>query len=165
MAQAVSRRPVTVVARVQSQDWSMWDLWWTKWYWDWFFQEYFGLPSSVSFHLCSFSRKNGKKLIVFITGLHNKPQGCGVSVALWVETGGQHHVPAALCSGKEPRLGECQKLSRRFGRRHARCDGVRRHQKSGQAGRSVNLNAESLFRKKGQTGWIRSAGIWRSRVG
>jgi hypothetical protein len=26
-------------------------------------------------------RKKLKKLIIFITGLHNKPQGCGASVA------------------------------------------------------------------------------------
>jgi hypothetical protein len=28
-----------------------------------------------------YSKKRGKKLIIFITGLHNKPQGCGASVA------------------------------------------------------------------------------------
>jgi hypothetical protein len=60
----------------------MWDLWWTKWHWDRFFPEYFGFPLSISFHRCSITRKNEKKkLIVFITGLHNKPQGCGASVA------------------------------------------------------------------------------------
>jgi hypothetical protein len=26
-------------------------------------------------------KKNGKNLIIFITGLNNKPQGCGASVA------------------------------------------------------------------------------------
>jgi hypothetical protein len=36
---------------------------------------------SVSFHQCSIAWENGKKLITFITGLHNKPQGCGASVA------------------------------------------------------------------------------------
>jgi hypothetical protein len=40
-----------------------------------------GFPLSVSFHRCSIIRKNEKKLIIFITGLHNKPQGCGASVA------------------------------------------------------------------------------------
>jgi hypothetical protein len=42
--------------------------------------EYFGFPLSISFHRCSIKRKT-KKLIIFITGLHNKPQGCGASVA------------------------------------------------------------------------------------
>jgi hypothetical protein len=59
----------------------MWDLWWTKWHWDRFFPEYFGFPLSISFHLCSITGKNEKKVIIFITGLHNKPQGCGASVA------------------------------------------------------------------------------------
>ena len=59
---------------------SMWDLWWKKWHWDKFFPEYFGFPMSISFHQCSTTRKK-KKLIIFITGLHNKPQGCGASVA------------------------------------------------------------------------------------
>jgi hypothetical protein len=58
----------------------MWDLWWTKWHCDRFFPKYFSFPLSVSFHRCSITRKN-KKFIIFITGLHNKPQGCGASVA------------------------------------------------------------------------------------
>jgi hypothetical protein len=55
----------------------MWDLWWTKWHWD-------------SFSTCTsvFHRKfhsTGAPLlektqIIFITGLHNKPQDCGASV-------------------------------------------------------------------------------------
>ena len=57
---------------------SVWDLWRTKWHWDRFFPEYFGFPLSISFHRCSITRK---KHIIFITGLHNKPQGCGASVA------------------------------------------------------------------------------------
>jgi hypothetical protein len=44
--------------------------------------QYFGFPLSISFHWCSITWKNEKKkLIIFITGLHNKPQGCGASVA------------------------------------------------------------------------------------
>jgi hypothetical protein len=45
------------------------------------FPEYFGFLLSMSFHRCSITRKNEKKLIIFITGLHNKPQGCGASIA------------------------------------------------------------------------------------
>jgi hypothetical protein len=48
----------------------MWDLWWTKWHWDRIFPEYFGFPLSISFYWCSITKK---KLIIFITGLHNKP--------------------------------------------------------------------------------------------
>jgi hypothetical protein len=70
MAQAVSRRPLTTEARVRSQSQSMWDLWWTKWHWDRLFPEYFGFPPSISFHRCSITRE---KLIIFITGLKNKP--------------------------------------------------------------------------------------------
>jgi hypothetical protein len=59
----------------------MWDLWWTKWHWDRFFPEYFGFPLSLSFHRCSITWKNKKKIIfIVITGLHKKPQGCGASV-------------------------------------------------------------------------------------
>jgi hypothetical protein len=28
----------------------MGDLWWEKWHWDRFFCEYYGIPTSVSFH-------------------------------------------------------------------------------------------------------------------
>jgi hypothetical protein len=59
----------------------MWDLWWTKWHWDRFYPEYFGFSLSILFRRCSITCKNEKKLIIFITGLHNKPQGCGASVA------------------------------------------------------------------------------------
>jgi hypothetical protein len=60
----------------------MWNLWWTKWHWDRVFTEYFGFSLSVSFHRCSITRKKEKKkLNIFITRLHNKPQGCGASVA------------------------------------------------------------------------------------
>jgi hypothetical protein len=68
---------------------SMWDLWWTKWYWNRFFPEYFRHPLSVSFQRCSMTWKNRKKLIIFITWLHNKPQGCGASLAS--ASGAVHH--------------------------------------------------------------------------
>jgi hypothetical protein len=62
----------------------MWDLWWTNWQWDRFFPEYFGFSLSVSFHRCSITRKRIKIIfiiVIFITGLHKKPQGCGAPVA------------------------------------------------------------------------------------
>jgi hypothetical protein len=59
----------------------MWDLWWRKWHWDRFFPEYFGFPLSVSFHRCSITRKDEENVIIFVTELHNNPQGCGASVA------------------------------------------------------------------------------------
>jgi hypothetical protein len=37
MAQAVSRRPLTLEAQVRSRGQFMWDLWWAKWHWDRFF--------------------------------------------------------------------------------------------------------------------------------
>jgi hypothetical protein len=48
---------------------------------DRFFPEYFGFSLSISFHRCSITRTNEKTLIIFTTVLHNKPQGCGASVA------------------------------------------------------------------------------------
>jgi hypothetical protein len=42
-----------------------------------FFPKYFGFPLSISFHWCYITRKNEETLIIFITGLHNKPQSCG----------------------------------------------------------------------------------------
>jgi hypothetical protein len=85
MAQAVSRRPPTAEARVRSRSVHVG------------FMvdkvalgqvppppEYFDFPLSISFHRCSISWKNEKIIIflfIFITGLHNKPQGCGASVA------------------------------------------------------------------------------------
>jgi hypothetical protein len=52
--------------------------------WDRFFPEYFGFPLSISFHRCTVTRKRQKIIIIiiviFITGLQNKPQGCGASV-------------------------------------------------------------------------------------
>jgi hypothetical protein len=81
MAQAVSRRPLNSEARVRSrvspcgicggQSGTG-----------------TGFPSSTSVFPCQFYSKGvplhgktKKKLIIFITGLHNKPQGCGASVA------------------------------------------------------------------------------------
>jgi hypothetical protein len=44
----------------------MWDLWWTKWHWDRFFSEYNSIGATLKW-------KSRKKLIIFLTGLHNKP--------------------------------------------------------------------------------------------
>jgi hypothetical protein len=58
----------------------MWDLWWTKWHWDSFFPN--TSVFSCQFHsTCAPLHGKTKKLIIFIAGLHNKPQGCGASVA------------------------------------------------------------------------------------
>jgi hypothetical protein len=81
MAQAVGQRPFTAEPGFDPGQ-SMCDLWWTKWHWDRFFSP------STSVFLCQFHStgaplhgKTKKKLIVFITGLHNKPLDCGASVA------------------------------------------------------------------------------------
>jgi hypothetical protein len=58
----------------------MWNLWWTNWYWDRVFPEYFGFH--CQFHSIGAPlQEKGKKLVIFITGLHTKRQGCGASVA------------------------------------------------------------------------------------
>jgi hypothetical protein len=59
----------------------MWGLWWTKWHCDRIFPDSFGFPLSISLHRCSITRKEEKTPNIFITGLHNKPQDCGASVA------------------------------------------------------------------------------------
>jgi hypothetical protein len=50
-----------------------------------FLSQYFSFPLSISFHRFSITWKNKKKLIIyliiFITGLQNKPQSCDASVA------------------------------------------------------------------------------------
>jgi hypothetical protein len=50
----------------------MWDLWWAKWHWDRFFLESYGFPLSISFHRCSFTRKNEKR--------SSSSQGCTISL-------------------------------------------------------------------------------------
>jgi hypothetical protein len=60
----------------------MWDLWWTKGHWDRFLPEYFGFPCQFHSTGAPLLGKGQKIIIIiFITGLHNKPQGCGASVA------------------------------------------------------------------------------------
>jgi phosphomannomutase len=58
----------------------MGDLWWTKWHWDRFLPEYFGFLL-VSFIPPVLHYTKKRKRIIIITGSHNKPQGCGASVA------------------------------------------------------------------------------------
>jgi hypothetical protein len=81
MAHTVSRRPLTAEARVRSRLHPFGICGGQSGTGTSFFPEYFGFPLSISFHRCSITRKKRKKLIIFITGLHNKPQGCGASVA------------------------------------------------------------------------------------
>jgi hypothetical protein len=63
----------------------MWNLWWTKWHWDRFFPRVLRF-SPVNFipPVLHYTEKCKEKLIIvfiFITGLHNKSQGCGASIA------------------------------------------------------------------------------------
>ena len=81
MAQAVSRRPLTAGARVRSRVSSCGIYGGQSGIGTVFSPEYFGFPMLISFHRCSITFKNEKNLSSFITELHNKPQGCGASVA------------------------------------------------------------------------------------
>jgi hypothetical protein len=81
MAQAVSRRPLAAEARVRSRVSPCGICGGRSGTWTGFSPEYFGFTLSISFYRCSITSKNNKKTIIFITGLHNMPQGCGASVA------------------------------------------------------------------------------------
>jgi hypothetical protein len=59
----------------------MWDFWWIKWHWDRFSPQYFCFPVNFIPRVLHYLEKLKKKLLTFITGLHDKPQGCGASVA------------------------------------------------------------------------------------
>jgi hypothetical protein len=57
----------------------MWDLWWAKWHWGRFSPSTSVFP--YQFHSTSAPlHGKTKTLMIFITGLHNKPQGCSASV-------------------------------------------------------------------------------------
>ena len=53
------------------------------------FPRVFVFPLSISFHRCYIRRKKEKKLIIFIAGLHNKPQGLRCVRSIWC--GALHH--------------------------------------------------------------------------
>ena len=81
MAQAVSRRPVTAEARVRSRI-SLCGICGGQ------SVSGTGFPSSTTVFPCQFHStgaplhgKIKKRNIIFITGLHNKPKGCGATVA------------------------------------------------------------------------------------
>jgi hypothetical protein len=57
------------------------DLWWTKWHWDRFSPSTSVFPRQFHSTGAPLLGKTKKTLIIFITGLSNKPQGCGASVA------------------------------------------------------------------------------------
>jgi hypothetical protein len=62
----------------------MWDLWWTKRHWDRFPPSTSVFPRqfhSVGAPLLGKGQKIIIIIVIFITGLHNKPQCCGASVA------------------------------------------------------------------------------------
>ena len=82
MAHAVSRRPLTATAeaRVRSRRSPCGICGRHSETGTGFFPEYFGFHVSISFHRCYITEKR-KKLIIFVTGLYNKPSSCGAYVA------------------------------------------------------------------------------------
>jgi hypothetical protein len=60
-------------------------------------------PPSTSVFSCQFHSTGAaldgktKKLMIFITGLHNKPQGCGASTKKKANSTDASHVTTALC--------------------------------------------------------------------
>jgi hypothetical protein len=56
-------------------------LWWTKWHWDRFFLPVLRFSPINFVPLVLQYKEKGKKLIMFITELRVKSQGCGASVA------------------------------------------------------------------------------------
>jgi hypothetical protein len=82
MAQGVSQRPLTTEARVRSRVSPRGIFGGQSGNGTGFPPppEYFGFPRPFSFHRCSIKMEKQKNLIIFLTGLHNKPQGCGASV-------------------------------------------------------------------------------------
>jgi hypothetical protein len=77
----------------------MWDLWWTKWHWDRFFPRVLRFSPNNFIPLVLHTWKNEKKkLIIFVTWLHNKPYGCGASVASAASPQKKNsRLPAVLC--------------------------------------------------------------------
>ena len=81
MAQAVSRRPPTSEARVRSRASPCGIFGGQSGTGTGFSPEYFGFPVNSIPPVLHQTEKRKKKLIIFIPGLYNKPQGCGASVA------------------------------------------------------------------------------------
>jgi hypothetical protein len=83
MAQAVSRRPLTAAVRGSIPGQSIWDSWWTKWHWDRFFSPVlqFFFVNFIPPVLHYLEKRKTLIIFLFIKRLHNKPQGCGASVA------------------------------------------------------------------------------------
>jgi hypothetical protein len=59
----------------------MWDLWWTKWHSDRLSPSTSVFPYQFHSTGAPLQGKIKKKTIISVTGLHNKRQGCGASVA------------------------------------------------------------------------------------
>jgi hypothetical protein len=78
MAQAVSRRPLTVETRVRSRGQSTWDLWWTKWHWDRFSPSTSVFPSQFHSTGAPLLGKTEKSELSLL-------QGCTISLmaAVW----------------------------------------------------------------------------------
>jgi hypothetical protein len=81
MAQAVSRLPVTAEARIRSRVSPCGICGGHSGTGTGFFPSAWFSPVNCIAPVLHYKKKT-KKLIIFIAGLHNKPQGCGASIAL-----------------------------------------------------------------------------------
>jgi hypothetical protein len=80
MAQAVSRRPLTADARVRSRVSTCGICGGQSGTGTGFSPSTSIFPCQIHSTGAPLDEETKKKLIIFITGLHNKPQGCGASV-------------------------------------------------------------------------------------
>jgi hypothetical protein len=79
MAQTVSCRPLTAEARFQSRFSPCWICGAQSGIWTKFSPSNSVFPCKFKYNGAPLHGKT-KKLIIFITGIHNTPQGCGASV-------------------------------------------------------------------------------------